>query len=692
MLLVYYICISISLALFRKKSLASSLPLAIMFHAIVVIIAGIIFGDLRIGLFGGLLIYIGILIASFIRDGKGAFFRHLLIIITAPDIYILIFIFMILSFVNDGRLFVYFDEYSHWGPMIKEMFRLDDFYFTSEHYFAHKSYVPLITVIEYISLKMNVGGYVESTVYQGLQIYMISLIMPLLDFAKVNGNHIVIFYFKVLDFLKQFILSIVILISGIAVTYIPADYTMSMDVTIYTDLAFGLTIGFFFSYFLFIIINNEKIYNNAIEMVIVLTSVICIKMIGILMFPLLLGTVFLFAYVNAVNSIEGISDEKTAISKAKYVFAEDNKKIVGNAFMYIVLPLAIWFGYKLRASKYVESAGGQNYDGALSKLLALLTHGYTEDYQSIVSVNFFRAMFEREVIGENIAFVQAFIFIIGAMGIIYALMKMTAKNTMNKYMAGIKAMMFTVIFGAVYFVVWMWILYLISFSEGEALTLASFDRYLGSYLESILLFEIYLVLGMWHINRKLLQNDYSDTEQDNQSDATKQKIFEKGLAIIAVTAIISIVCNEYTWGRFDNINTYLLNGNYHFILKHLDAANAIASNVPIEENSDIYIFDQNGNGGVYARWNYYLMYMFEDIDWGSIKADDVTDVYSSQMSVWELSELLTDYEYVLTSNIDDQFVSDYSSLFEDDIQNMALYKQEYIDGKIMYKYILSVDY
>ena len=58
-----------------------------------------------------------------------------------PAFCIFIVIYAFIFFLNYNRGFSQWDEISHWGPMVKEMFRLDKFYSVAESALSvHKDY------------------------------------------------------------------------------------------------------------------------------------------------------------------------------------------------------------------------------------------------------------------------------------------------------------------------------------------------------------------------------------------------------------------------------------------------------------------------------------------------------------------------------------------------------------------------
>lgn len=90
-------------------------------------------------------------------------------------IFILLYIFCFIT--NQDKEFVSWDEFSHWGMFLKESLRLDSFYCNSPIYFAHKDYVPAITLFETLWCKLSLR-YSEADAYRAIQIFMYDLFFP----------------------------------------------------------------------------------------------------------------------------------------------------------------------------------------------------------------------------------------------------------------------------------------------------------------------------------------------------------------------------------------------------------------------------------------------------------------------------------------------------------------------------------
>ena len=123
--------------------------LNLLTHTVLSIISGLIFQKLSIGLYFGIIVTFSACIICLHRR-KQKFTKAL--VVESTDIFlktgalVFIFAYLVLFYLNSGKWFTSWDEYSHWGAFLKESLRLDNFYCVSELNFAHKDYVPAFTM------------------------------------------------------------------------------------------------------------------------------------------------------------------------------------------------------------------------------------------------------------------------------------------------------------------------------------------------------------------------------------------------------------------------------------------------------------------------------------------------------------------------------------------------------------------
>ncbi len=108
---------------------------------------------------------------SLIRDRE----RIKVFFSTAFWAFLVIFIFYLI--VDTNRSFVIFDEFYHWGTMIKESFRLDSFYSVPEsNLWIHKDYPPFMTMLELLWCKLC-RGYSESAASMAMHVFCMSALL-----------------------------------------------------------------------------------------------------------------------------------------------------------------------------------------------------------------------------------------------------------------------------------------------------------------------------------------------------------------------------------------------------------------------------------------------------------------------------------------------------------------------------------
>ena len=89
-------------------------------------------------------------------------------------VYLILFMCVYFITINHGADLWAWDEYAHWGQMVKELLRLDNFYIikgTTLGY--HNEYPPAIPILEALWCKLA-NKYDERIVYAALQIFQLS--------------------------------------------------------------------------------------------------------------------------------------------------------------------------------------------------------------------------------------------------------------------------------------------------------------------------------------------------------------------------------------------------------------------------------------------------------------------------------------------------------------------------------------
>ena len=177
--LICIIGVGVIAAYLFKKPINRALPTGILGSVLIVYVLGFI--DLRVGLW---CIGLGVLVlvAMFVR-------RILSHKIDAKEIsvwlksnivgeYLIAFLMLYTFFfvLNYNKLFYKWDDYSHWGMMAKECFRINRYYFLPDSMLSvHPEYPPFTTLCGYIWCKLC-GYYKEQHLYNA-RLVIISVCM-----------------------------------------------------------------------------------------------------------------------------------------------------------------------------------------------------------------------------------------------------------------------------------------------------------------------------------------------------------------------------------------------------------------------------------------------------------------------------------------------------------------------------------
>lgn len=178
-------------------------------------------------------------------------------------IYLCLSLIIFIYYQNAGFRFT--DEFMHWGPMVKEMFRTNQFYcFSESMLLVHKDYPPFFSLIELLFCMFG-RGYAEKYLYIGLVSFVMSIYMSL-SFNSKN---------KYLSLLG-------LILIGFIFQYIPSiqDNT-SIYNSIYIDYALSLL--FVYTICRLVKIDQYDDFTNK-ELALCFTALLMSKQIGILYF------------------------------------------------------------------------------------------------------------------------------------------------------------------------------------------------------------------------------------------------------------------------------------------------------------------------------------------------------------------------------------------------------------------------
>ena len=459
---LYSVMLGIVWSMWSKKNFSSSLAPAFMSHILLVFFSGLIFNRLSLGIYGGIIIAIT-LCAIYALKNKDFDFKVFINDEWNNGLMIFTFLYIFCFITNQDKKYVSWDEFSHWGMFLKESLRLDSFYCTSPLSFAHKDYVPAITLFETIWCKFSFR-YSESDAYRAIQIFMYSMLLPMFErFFECKS--------KLLKFSSVAFVLLIQLIFSTATAFFFYH-------SIYPDVA----VGILFYWCAFEAYRKNIIQKYQFLILTIGLSVLTLsKMTAITLLPLVLALLL-------VNT---------------FYFSEKKATIKDYLFMFpiFLLPITFWGIFNKYVERHMGKTDGiQSYGGmSLSSIKdVFFSFGNSPiKYLHEVKDAYIYALFHRDVLING-----SYIAIMSAIIILFICMENYANTDSSKKsikLAGIWSLAC-----GVFHAFLMYYLYATQFSEDEAVQICSYERYMGSLIIALLLFltAIYYDSEIWKEHTK----------------------------------------------------------------------------------------------------------------------------------------------------------------------------------------------
>ena len=334
------------------------------------------------------------------------------------------------------------DEFTHWGPMLKETIRLDGFYAQdASKLIMHKDYPPLFTLIEVLYMGFNGFNFHEPYAYVALATFMFSMFLPVFGNYKVKDKK---------DWLKSLICFVAVILVGLTLdkTDTASDYAFVYN-SIYVDwcLALFCAYGLYMTY-------KEKEWGifRFVSLGLILVSFVLMKQMGLVFYIVVL----LYAFVKVL-----FIDKKL-----------DKRMLIKGVVFLIVVPILFYLSWKYVVKLY--SISGQFQIGQLSiKEFFTIISGNSEiTWKYEAFRNYCSNLIHRPIILHpfKMAYFTYVLVIILLINLIFWFKKD------GFYLSGVY------LIGSIGYAIAMLLLYTLAFDVDEAPYLASFDRYMVSYL------------------------------------------------------------------------------------------------------------------------------------------------------------------------------------------------------------------
>lgn len=592
-----------------NRRYAESMAPAFCIQMLLMLFTGMVFNSVSLGIVIGIVLAISSY-AFFMFKNRSWSILHSKMKDCYPEFVLAVIVYLLIYTINMGKHYHSADEFMHWGNFLRETYRLDALYVTSPAPFYHKDYVPAITLFEALWCKLSLR-LSEANAYRGIQMLQVSMLLPMITRTVRREEHIKPISVAVKAFIT---LTIPLFFSGLLFYH-----------TIYQDYIYGVLVF----YCMWIVITGERTIYTLFEATLAMTILILSKMTALAFLPM----VVIFYAVYMIFYQESERKPHTAA------------KVIGASIVLTFVPLAIWKIYNAYASSFLgEGTSGQNYGGhGISSLIKVLAHNGAITWQNDVEKSYISALISRGLV-SRIPYVQIILLVV-ALLILYSFF-----GERRNYIRRIRISALWIFIAGLSYAFLMYYLYMTGFSEYEARVLASYDRYMDTFVISALFLAAAVVF-----------------------------YFSKADSIVIPVIGIVFLQNVFFFLDYGQIKPGILSGENAL---YLDEANHICNIVPEDKTVAVII---RGERVIAEDAVTYYSYPREIGFAYPGKATSENDTLSREYSCEELTEWIANYDYVYFMNIDDAFIENYSGIFAspEDVVRGEIYQVSYEDGKIV---------
>ena len=346
--------------------------------------------------------------------------------------YLFIIIFMVLALYNYKREFNVYDEFSHWGHFVKSMYYNNEFYSFDSISFAHKEYPPFFSLFELLWCYLS-NSFNEAIITLSIHVFEVSTLF--------------VYY---IDTYKKDIKKTLFLMIISALLMISFDYYENILGSIYTDYPMML-------YYVYLFLLTLKVKDNKYSFILLVLSLsmfLLTKQISIALYLVILF-LFICLYFN----------------KTKEFFIKLSS--------IIIFPLLTYKSWSL-VIRDIEVI--KQFDISINDVLSL-SNGLS-DIQASTSSNYLSALIKTGLTNGPLKLPYVLLCVI----VLILLILFIKDNIRTK-----ASIISSIIVSFVGYALLMYVMYMFCFSENEMNRLASYTRYMGSFVTASLIITLLLI-------------------------------------------------------------------------------------------------------------------------------------------------------------------------------------------------------
>lgn len=618
--LLYCLGLAGTTALLFRRRFEEALPLSLMAAALTVYVSGL-FGRLLPGFlltvgFAASLLPVGIV--CIVRGRKRAMAERLL----TPGAALFCVLYCILYVMNFDKGLVWWDEYSHWAPAVKELLRLDAFYCAPGTALQlHANYPPAIPLVEYIWCRLS-GGFAEPFLYRALSTFSLSLFFPALRGLRFEKKR-----------LSAWIGGACLL----AVLLVGAE---PLSQWFFSMICIDGTLGLLFAFLTVLPLFEPQpsAYKTCTLAVTVSFLVLAKNSAAVLaLFALL------FLAVEALHRLRDARHARTLAPPMAQTAADARGAVLRTAIALLV-PAALYVSWRVTLARYGLTAVESSSTFRLFELPSILLGRGGESYQRETVQNFLRALVTTPLLTAPVSL--NFVQLLCAFIALYLGLTRYVGQTFPR--RSLRVLTVLVSLGALAYAVLLMVTYVFYFSPYEAVRLASYERYLCTYFTGMLAAGVMLFFAANAAQRRA----------DGKRAAYALAALLLGLLLCTPEGLLMDLAPQIT--------------DRGVSARYADDAAAITGGT--DETARVLIVSQ-GDLGMDGHVLSYLC-LPRACDFVSVGAEKFDgDVWTAQDTPADFAARLAGYDAVYLYKLDDAFAADYGALFpaDDPPENGRLY-------------------
>lgn len=518
--------------------------------------------------------------------------------------------FFLLAFIfwwtNRGRLLMQWDDFSHWGLVVKNMHLFQKLGNVAESTVKFKDYPPAASIFAYFFT--NFGSYNETNAIRGMGLLTAGTMLPL--FREIRWEN------------KKSLFSGMVLFTLIYV--LPTSFHKNAYIGLYVDSLLGVL--FFFLVYLMVAYEPGKFRTVNLAagcMMLTLTKASGTGLAMMAVCFVLIG--FLFVYKEKRERLRLFADGAVCVAS-------------------VVLAQQSWNLYlKFSGTERAWSASEISPAG----ILALFT-GEAPAYRMETLKNFGSFLLTKPMGGWLVQF-PVIVWIVLFVAFAFLFLCFCEEEDRKRF----RAVFIGLMAGFLVYLLSLLILYLFSYSQFEAVKLASADRYIFTYILGMLC--SYVGIFVLYFREKQLL------------------VHILALVVTSLCVTKDGVFDVLMYPKESVLTSQMLEEGYRGSGRFQDKLDGTKDRV--------YVISQNNYGLDYwvLRNVFTPVKINDNYTWSIGESYGDGDVFTAYKDIYSWSEDLKQFDYVYLFRVDDQFRQQFGELFEnpEDIENDTMFTVTY---------------